>query len=116
MAGGGSNSSNMEGDSYSLMQSLQNSWTNTDASSIQNQQSYVAPGQESYLQGMYASAANAARGVPVLGVGGVTLENAARLAATDCAGFAAIGLFSDGPEEDVPATVTAALAAWDNSR
>lgn len=63
-----------------------------------------------------ATAANAARGVPVLGVGGVTLENAARLAATDCAGFAAIGLFSDGPEEDLPATVTAALAAWDNSR
>ncbi len=64
----------------------------------------------------FTTAATAARGVPVLGVGGVTLDNARRLAGTACAGFAAIGLFSDGPEEELPATVTAALAAWDNSR
>jgi thiamine-phosphate pyrophosphorylase len=59
-------------------------------------------------------AVNDAKGVPVLAIGGVTLDNAGRLARTGCVGFAAIGQFADGAEEDLTATVTAALGAWEN--
>ena len=59
-------------------------------------------------------AAIAARGLPVLAIGGVTTENTRQLAGTGCSGFAAIGQFADGPEEELAATVTAALAAWEN--
>ena len=63
-----------------------------------------------------ADAVDAAKGVPVLGIGGMTLETVGQLARTGCAGFAAIGQFADVPENDMARTVTAALAAWDNQR
>jgi thiamine-phosphate diphosphorylase len=59
-------------------------------------------------------AVNEARELPILAVGGVTLETAVQLARTGCAGFAAIGQFADGPEADLHRTVAAALAAWEN--
>jgi thiamine-phosphate pyrophosphorylase len=61
-----------------------------------------------------ADAVYAARGVPVLGVGGMTLDTVGQLRGTECAGFAAIGQFADVPEHDIARTVTAALRAWDN--
>lgn len=61
-----------------------------------------------------ADAVRAARGVPVLGVGGMTLDTVGQLPGTECAGFAAIGQFADVPEHDIARTVTAALRAWDN--
>jgi thiamine-phosphate diphosphorylase len=63
-----------------------------------------------------ADAVHAAKGVPVLGVGGMTLESVGQLYRTGCAGFAAIGQFADVPENDMARTVTAALRAWDNQR
>ena len=63
-----------------------------------------------------ADAVHAAKGVPVLGVGGMTLESVGQLHRTGCAGFAAIGQFADVPENDMARTVTAALRAWDNQR
>jgi thiamine-phosphate diphosphorylase len=60
-----------------------------------------------------AEAVNAAARLPVLAIGGVTRETAARLSATGCAGFAAIGQFADTPENDLEAAVTAALGAWE---
>lgn len=63
-----------------------------------------------------ADAVDAAKGVPVLGVGGMTLDTVGQLHQTGCAGFAAIGQFADVPEHDIPRTVTAALGAWDNQR
>lgn len=63
-----------------------------------------------------ADAVHAATGVPVLGVGGMTLGTVGELHRTGCAGFAAIGQFADVPENDMTRTVTAALAAWDNQR
>ncbi len=63
-----------------------------------------------------ADVVSAARGLPVLAIGGVTITNARQLARTGCSGFAAIGQFLDGPEEDLAATATAALAAWENPR
>jgi len=60
------------------------------------------------------AAVNAAKRLPVLAVGGVTLGTVSRLAPTCCSGFAAIGQFADGPEDDLGATVTAALGAWEN--
>jgi thiamine-phosphate pyrophosphorylase len=63
-----------------------------------------------------ADAVRAAMGVPVLGVGGMTLETVGQLQPTGCAGFAAIGEFADVPEHDMTRIVTAALAAWDNQR
>ena len=60
------------------------------------------------------AAVNAAKRLPVLAVGGVTLGTVSRLAPTGCSGFAAIGQFADGPEDDLGATVTAALGAWEN--
>jgi thiamine-phosphate pyrophosphorylase len=65
------------------------------------------------LAGLLA-AVNEAKGVPVLAIGGVTVDNASHLAPTRCAGFAAIGQFADGAEENLAATVTAALGAWEN--
>jgi thiamine-phosphate diphosphorylase len=46
------------------------------------------------------AAATACR-VPVLGIGGITLENVDRVAATGAAGVAAIGLFLDSQSADV---------------
>ncbi len=63
-----------------------------------------------------AQAVEAATRVPVLAVGGMTAASAGRLAGTRCSGFAAIGEFADGPEDRLAATVTAALAAWENPR
>jgi len=59
-------------------------------------------------------AAAEAKQLPVLAVGGVTLDSAKQLPETGCAGFAAIGQFAAGPEGDLGRTVTAALAAWQN--
>jgi thiamine-phosphate pyrophosphorylase len=53
---------------------------------------------------------------PVLAVGGMKKETVGQLAATGCAGFAAIGEFADHPEEDLTATVTSLLHAWEDSR
>ena len=61
-------------------------------------------------------AVDAAATVPVLAVGGMTVASTGRLASTRCSGFAAIGQFADGPEDRLAATVTAALAAWENPR
>jgi len=61
-----------------------------------------------------ADAVHAARGVPVLGIGGMTLDAVGQLRRTGCAGFAAIGQFADVPEDDMLRTVTSALRAWDN--
>jgi thiamine-phosphate diphosphorylase len=61
-------------------------------------------------------AVDAAATVPILAVGGMTVASAGRLAGTRCSGFAAIGQFADGPEDRLAATVTAALAAWENPR
>jgi len=58
----------------------------------------------------------AARGLPVLAIGGVAGDTATQLRSTGCAGFAAIGQFAEVTENDLAATVTAALGAWDNSR
>jgi len=52
--------------------------------------------------------------MPVLAVGGMTKETVGQLAATGCAGFAAIGAFADGPESDLAATVASLLRAWEN--
>jgi thiamine-phosphate diphosphorylase len=61
-----------------------------------------------------ADAVHAATGVPVLGVGGMTLSTVGQLHRTGCAGFAAIGQFADVPEDAMSSTVTTALRAWDN--
>jgi thiamine-phosphate diphosphorylase len=61
-----------------------------------------------------ADAVHAATGVPVLAVGGMTLDTVGQLQRTGCAGFAAIGQFADVPEDDMSSTVTAALRAWEN--
>lgn len=74
------------------------------------------PGQAASGIAGFLNAADAAGGLPVLAVGGMTIENVRRLAGTGCSGFAAIGEFSDGPEDRLAATVTAALTAWENSR
>jgi thiamine-phosphate pyrophosphorylase len=74
------------------------------------------PGEAASGLAGFVKAAEAAGGLPMLAVGGMTSENVRRLAGTGCAGFAAIGQFSDGPEEHLAATVIAALTAWENSR
>lgn len=51
--------------------------------------------------------------LPVLAVGGVTMRTVGRLRASGCAGFAAIGLFADGPSEAVPHAVTGACREWE---
>jgi thiamine-phosphate diphosphorylase len=55
------------------------------------------PGYTPAGVGMLAEVA-AATSLPVLGVGGITMETAPRLTDTGCAGFAAIGWFADGGE------------------
>lgn len=63
-----------------------------------------------------ADAVSTAPRLPVLAIGGMTLETIVQLPGAGCAGFAAIGQFADVPESDIARTVTAALAAWDNQR
>jgi thiamine-phosphate diphosphorylase len=72
------------------------------------------PDQEAAGVDRLAAAVIAAKRLPVLAVGGVTRGTVSRLAPSGCSGFAAIGQFADGPEDDLAATVTAALAAWEN--
>ena len=69
--------------------------------------------QAAGVEGLSA-AVRAATSLPVLAVGGMTVESARHLPATGCAGFAAIGQLSDVDEGDLAAAVTASLAAWDN--
>jgi thiamine-phosphate pyrophosphorylase len=52
--------------------------------------------------------------LPMLAIGGITLDTVGRLRDSGCAGFAAIGQFADVPEGDVARTVMMALRAWDN--
>ena len=59
-------------------------------------------------------AVDAAGRLPVLAIGGITLDTAGQLAGSGCAGFAAIGQFADVPDEQLAATVAAALGAWEN--
>jgi thiamine-phosphate pyrophosphorylase len=47
------------------------------------------------------AAASSATPVPVLAIGGVTLAHVAEVAAAGAAGFAAIGLFAEGPVEEL---------------
>jgi thiamine-phosphate pyrophosphorylase len=61
-------------------------------------------------------AVHVAATLPVLAIGGMSLDTVGRLPATGCAGFAAIGQFADVPESDIARTVTTALRAWDNRR
>ena len=61
-----------------------------------------------------AEAVNAAGRLPVLAVGGVTLETIGQLPATGCSGFAAIGQFADCPEEGLAATVAAARSVGES--
>ena len=51
--------------------------------------------------------------LPVLAVGGVTAETARAVAHAGAAGFAAIGLFSDGTDDRVAPAINAARAAFD---
>ena len=51
--------------------------------------------------------------LPVLAVGGVTAETAAAVAHAGAAGFAAIGVFSDGTDDRVAPAIDAACAAFD---
>jgi thiamine-phosphate pyrophosphorylase len=74
------------------------------------------PNQAAAGVGGLADAVNAAGGLPVLAIGGVTLASTHDLAGTGCSGIAAIGQFADVPEQDLAAAVAAALAAWDNPR
>lgn len=59
------------------------------------------------LAGVSASTA-----MPVLAVGGITLERLEEIARAGAAGFAAIGLFADAPLERLPAIVDAAHRAF----
>jgi thiamine-phosphate diphosphorylase len=63
-----------------------------------------------------AEAVTAAGRLPVLAVGGVTLETIGQLPAAGCSGFAAIGQFADCQEEELVATVAAVRGAWENSK
>jgi thiamine-phosphate pyrophosphorylase len=58
----------------------------------------------------------AARQLPVLAIGGMTTATVGQLAATGCSGFAAIGQFADGPEDELAATVIQTLTAWNDPR
>ena len=58
-------------------------------------------------------AAVAACGVPILAIGGITLENVDRIAATGAAGVAAIGLFLDSQPDDI-ASIRRSFAAARN--
>jgi thiamine-phosphate pyrophosphorylase len=63
-----------------------------------------------------AEAVNAAARLPVLAVGGVTLETLGQLPTVGCSGFAAIGQFADCPEEELAAMVAAARSAWEDPK
>jgi thiamine-phosphate diphosphorylase len=56
-------------------------------------------------------AAVAACRLPILGIGGITLENVDRIAATGAAGVAAIGLFLDSRSTAAPADMAADIAS-----
>ncbi len=58
----------------------------------------------------------AAAGLPVLGIGGVTVARSGMLAGAGCAGLAAIGLFADGPVSALPQVLAAVRSAWENGR
>jgi thiamine-phosphate pyrophosphorylase len=73
------------------------------------------PGTQPAGVGELADVVAAAR-VPVLAVGGITVDTAAAAAQSGAAGVAAIGLFSDGPEESLRAAVEALAAAFDTPR
>lgn len=55
-----------------------------------------------------------AAGVPVLGIGGVTVARAGAIARTGSVGLAAIGLFADPVETELPEALAAVRAAWEN--
>jgi thiamine-phosphate pyrophosphorylase len=61
-----------------------------------------------------AAAVAAARTLPVLAVGGITAQTLGAVWGSGCAGFAAIGMFADGPEDALAETVAAALAPCEN--
>lgn len=50
--------------------------------------------------------------LPVLAIGGVSLDRMARVAATGAAGFAAIALFRDTSVPELPGTIAEAQDAW----
>lgn len=58
----------------------------------------------------------AATTVPVLAIGGVTRETAGLVARSGAAGVAAIGLFSDGPQDQLPSIVAAVNQAFDGTQ
>lgn len=60
------------------------------------------------------AAVGRAPAVPLLAVGGVTLETLPRLKDSGCAGFAAIGLFADVPEPALAGVVAEAVRPWEN--
>jgi thiamine-phosphate diphosphorylase len=74
------------------------------------------PNHPSAGLGGLTDAVTAAPRLPVLAIGGMTLDTVGQLPRTGCAGFAAIGQFTDVPESDIARTVTASLRAWDNQR
>ncbi len=62
-----------------------------------------------------ASVVEAVR-LPVLAVGGATPARAAAVARAGAAGFAGIGLFSEGVEDELAAAIAASRAAFDTVR
>lgn len=62
------------------------------------------------------ASAVAVTSVPVLAVGGVTVQNARAVAATGAAGVAAIGLFASQPAESLQLTVSRLHMAFDEAR
>jgi thiamine-phosphate pyrophosphorylase len=77
-------------------------------------ETFSKPGQAPAGVAALRAVVSTARTLPVLAVGGVGPRTARLLPASGCAGFAAIGLFADGPEERLPADVAAAVSAWEN--
>ena len=70
------------------------------------------PGRVPTGVAMLSEAVASAHPVPVLAVGGVGLDGVGSVARSGCAGFAAIGLFAEGPGEEVDRTVTEAVRRW----
>ena len=62
------------------------------------------------------AAACAGVGLPVLAVGGMTLSRLGAVARAGAAGCAAIGLFADGPLDEMPSVVQQACSAFDTLR
>jgi thiamine-phosphate pyrophosphorylase len=71
------------------------------------------PGRASGVGALARVVGQVAR-LPVLAIGGVTLGNRAELAATGCAGFAAIGMFAECDRGSLPEVAAAAAAPWEN--